>query len=1029
MAIECQKCHFDNPSDSKFCKECGTQLLLTEEISAPTKTLQVPLKELKTGAIFAGRYEILEELGKGGMGRVYKALDKEIDEEVAVKLLKPEIAEDEKIIERFRNELKFARKIAHKNVCKMYHLAKEEDSPYITMEYVSGENLKSLVRRKEKIAEDEAISLAKQVCEGLAEAHRLGVVHRDLKPQNVMIDKEGLAKVMDFGIARSVEAPGVTATGVMIGTPDYISPEQAEGEEADERSDIYSLGVILYEMVTGQVPFKGDTALSVALKHKAQLPQDPRKLNPEISEDLGRLILICMEKDRERRYQRSDELLADLRNIEEGLPHGTKLRPRRKPFAAALIRKKLFIPALVVALVVIGIAIWQVLRTKEVIPIPSVAIMYFKNNTGDQSLDHWRTALSDLMITDLSQSKYLNILPGDRLFKILNQLNQLEAKSYSSDILKQVASRGKVNHIVTGDYVKAGDIFRINVMLQEAETGELIGSQRVEGKGEESIFSMVDDLTRRIKANFKLSPEQIAGDIDKEVGKITTSSPEAYKYWTEGLKYKDEGDWRQSIQFLERAVAIDPEFAMAFMYMAANYINLGYLSRANTYFQKALELSDRVSDRERLKIQGVFFKESEKRIDKAIEAYNQLLQLYPDDWIGNNVLGVWYFILEEWDKGKERFEVNIQNKVEKVPSYVNMARVYMAKGLYDRAREVLESYINNFSDNAAIRSMLAFNYLCQGRYDLGLIEVDKAFSLNPALFENLRVKGDIYLCKGHLILAEKEYKKLLDTENPGANLLWGRRKLGAFYLLQGKFEKSKDQSIQGIELSKKQGEKESESFFHMQLAYSNLKSRNLEEALKECQKGWRSAIEDKSQFYQNRILYMKGLIYLGMESMDEAQKIAGELNELIVKGFNKKEIRYYNNLMGMIELERKNFSQAIEYFKKALSLLPYQFGPWDPHNEHALFIDPLALAYYKAGEIEKAREEYERITSLTAGRLNYGDIFAKSFYMLGKIYEKQDNRAKAIKQYEKFLELWKDADPGFDEVEGAKKRLAELKSQ
>jgi serine/threonine protein kinase len=206
------------------------------------------------------------------MGKVYKAHDTEIKEKIALKLIKPEISADKKTIERFQNELKFARKIGHRNVCRMYDLNKEEGSYYITMEYVSGEDLKSFIRRVGQLPSGKAISIAKQVAEGLAEAHRLGVIHRDLKPSNIMIDKDGNARIMDFGIARSMEMKGITGAGVMIGTPEYMPPEQAEAKEVDQRSDIYSLGVILYEMVTGRVPFEGDTALSIAMKHKGEEP-------------------------------------------------------------------------------------------------------------------------------------------------------------------------------------------------------------------------------------------------------------------------------------------------------------------------------------------------------------------------------------------------------------------------------------------------------------------------------------------------------------------------------------------------------------------------------------------------------------------------------------------------------------------------------------------------------------------------------------------------------------------------------------
>jgi len=319
--MECPKCHFDNPSDSQFCNKCGTQILTPEGVSPSfTKTLQLPILGLSVGSSFAGRYQVVEELGRGGMGRVYKVFDKEIKEVVALKLLHPFIASDETMIERFRHELKTARKISHKNVCRMYHLGEEAGNYYITMEYVDGEDLKSTLRRVGQLSIGKAISIAKQAYEGLTEAHKLGIVHRDLKPQNIMIDRNGNVRIMDFGIARFQESKGLTETGTMIGTPEYMSPEQVEGRTVDPRSDIYSSGIILYEMLTGAVPFKGDTPLSVAVKQKTEMPREPREFNTQMPLKLNEVVLRCLEKNKEKRFQGTQDILRELVKIEKDIP-------------------------------------------------------------------------------------------------------------------------------------------------------------------------------------------------------------------------------------------------------------------------------------------------------------------------------------------------------------------------------------------------------------------------------------------------------------------------------------------------------------------------------------------------------------------------------------------------------------------------------------------------------------------------------------------------------------------------------------
>jgi predicted Ser/Thr protein kinase len=330
--VKCPKCLYENPQDTRFCGQCASPLTGAAPGSGAlppdvTKTMQTPAAGIAAGSAFAGRYQILEELGEGGMGHVYLTMDRELEEKVALKVIKPKIASDEKTLQRFRNELKLARMINHKNVCRMYDLNKFGETQYITMEYVPGENLKSLMKRAGPLSIGKAISIGAQICAGLEEAHRLGVIHRDLKPQNIMIDREGNVRIMDFGIARALSAPGMTEDGQLIGTLEYMSPEQLEGKKADERADLYSVGVILYEMITGRLPFEGETPISIAAKHITAAPIEPRVLNSQISAAVSRTIMKCLEKDREKRYRTAAELLADFNALASELPQTQPLRP------------------------------------------------------------------------------------------------------------------------------------------------------------------------------------------------------------------------------------------------------------------------------------------------------------------------------------------------------------------------------------------------------------------------------------------------------------------------------------------------------------------------------------------------------------------------------------------------------------------------------------------------------------------------------------------------------------------------------
>lgn len=1015
--MKCPQCGIENPDGTQFCSECAAPLIPGGKgPSETTQTFQNPVQALSTGSIFAGRYKIIEELEKGGMGRIYKAFDTEVNEKVALKLIKPEISTDAKAIERFRNELKYARKIGHRNVCRMFDLGKEGGNFYITMEYIAGEDLKSFIKRSGRLTIAKAVSLTKQVCEGLAEAHRLNVVHRDLKPKNIMIDLDGNARILDFGIARSLQSDGITGEGVMIGTPEYMSPEQVETKDVDSRSDIYSLGIILFEMLTGRLPFTGETPLSVAMKQKASKPPDPQSLNPQIPADLNRMIFKCLEKDRNKRYQSAEEILSDLNEIESEIPTTETIVPKRRTritdeITVTIGVKKFLIPVFaVIAVGILAMVIFGPSKKKVILPVisdkPSLAVMYFKNNTGDENFNHWRSALSDLLITDLSQSQRISVLSAERLFNILNQLKQTEATTYSSDILQEVAKRGGVSNVLVGNFTKANGTFRINTSLQNPNTGEVIPLEKLEGEGEGSFYDMVDELTLNIKEKFEFSQKEIEDDIDKEVSTITTSSPEAYKFYSEGRKLHLTGNYQQSIEKMLEVLDIDPDFAMAHRSLSSSYSNLGFRPAVVNSINKAFELSFKASDRERFIIAGDYYRLSEETFDKAVEAYEQLLEIYPDDSTGLTNLGLVYYEIEDFNRAEELFQQSIQSNREGWIAKWNLSETYMGTGFYDKAGLIIEETGRLYPEQSRFPAQMALILICEGKYDQALGQLEIALAMDSQQRASVTMlRGHIYLLKGDFNRAEQEFKTFGEST--------GQRRMGLsiVYLSQGKYKEALNQL-------------ESKPVIAEAAAYVNMITGNYTEALDLFNELLEKSINDWRYDNQIRIRHLIGLTHVLKKDMDAAQQSAEDLNEFIESGLRQRAKRFFYHLMGKIEMEKGNFSTAIDFFTQAVNLIPSPIKP--TMYFHPMFLSSLGQAYFQNGDLDRAQAEYEKIQSLTLHKLQAGDYYVKSYYWLGRIFQKKGERSRAVENYETFLDLWKDADSGIFELEDARIQLNSL---
>jgi serine/threonine protein kinase/predicted Zn-dependent protease len=716
--LKCPRCQQESPDGTLYCSHCGYRLIKLEQNGPSfTETLHFPILELPIGTLFAKRYLVVADLGKGGMGRVYKVLDKEINEVIALKVLKPEIASDEQIIERFRNELKLARRISQKNVCGMYHLSKDENNiHYITMEFVPGEDLKSLIRRIGQLTVGKAVFIGMQICEGLAEAHRLGVVHRDLKPRNIMIDQEGHVRIMDFGIARSPQREGLTRPDMIIGTPEYMAPEQLENTEIDNRTDIYSLGVVLFEMLTGQLPFKGDTPLSIAWKHKSELPPAPQKFNSQIPNSLNQIILKCLEKKRENRYPSAADLYKDLKLVEQGLPQtGMTRRADEARSSEAMIRKRRWtgvgVSLLAILLLSAGYLLWKYFRPAEARYENYISFQWLTLNPADSQNE----MIKYLMLRSLAGSTRLNIFGHEDVLVYKKRTEFVDLETLPPFL----SITGEVHPKVTGFEIA------LSVKLRNKTH-----KKRFDCKG---TFDFLDHKLGTILSFIAANSEGTVGQIEGNLAPAQIASPslDALAHFLKGEKAWDLLDVDAAFYEYRTALENDPEFSLASLRLAEVLAFRSDREGAQLNLRQALSRKNRLIANDVLRLNALLAR-IDSRPSEERQAIGKLVEEFPFKKEYHYELGESYFHYGDADEAIKHYT----RALELDPNY-SLAHNHIAfclswTGDHNQAEEHFKRYVELDHTGNSYDS-LASGLMFAGRYDDAIEALQKGMELSPSL--------------------------------------------------------------------------------------------------------------------------------------------------------------------------------------------------------------------------------------------------------------------------------------------------------
>jgi len=710
VATQCPKCNADNPDTAKFCSECATPLPSAEEISiSHTKTLLTPVKDSIKGTTFADRYQLIEELGRGGMGVVYKAEDTKLKRSVALKFLPPELTHIPDVKERFMREAQAAAALDHPNICTVYEFDEAEEKAFISMAYVEGQSLRKKTESG-PLELDEALRIALQVAQGLQIAHKKGVVHRDIKSANIMVTEDNQAKIMDFGLARMTGGTLITQEGTAMGTIAYMSPEQARGEEVDQRTDIWSLGVVLYEMFGGQLPFRGDHDQAVVYSILNKKPRPITELRSEIPMSIEQVVDKALEKNPDERYQQIDELLDDLKSISAGIvPEEIKVRLRK----AKLRRRKrtiLYVGAagLVMAMVMIALNLFMGRRAEA---IESIAVLPFENLTGNAGQEYFVDSATDEVIGQLSKIG---------AWRVISRRSVMHYKGVDKP-LAEIARELNVDAVVEGTVYQTGESVRIGVKLIDVLPEEQNLWADTYDRAKADVLIMYSEMARAIADKTQVNL------TSAEMTRLTNASqvnPESYDAYLKGQShwYKlTPPELTLALQYFELALQIDPNNALAHLGVA-----LVWQGRYQTY---AAPRSEAVP----LAIAAA---------EKAVELDNTLAEAHY--WLA--CIRAW----SEWDW--ESAETEFQQAFKLNPNYPDVHAYYShylaQMGRTEEALPYIERSLELDPLNPLFHGMYGVVLVYNRRYDDALAAVRAAFDLQPGYPLAANVQQWVFFAKG-----------------------------------------------------------------------------------------------------------------------------------------------------------------------------------------------------------------------------------------------------------------------------------------